>query len=175
MHDSTGRTQVCMKTATNSQNCRSIPNKFTDVGSMLTQIGNGFYGYISQIEVIDQQLVESDLNRQFSSSCSANVNGASCSICPALGEVCIGTCGYENYGASCEPCYADCRSCYDQYWDKCYSCIKSPGTWTFTNTDSCYSTCGDGVRDDWEKCDDGNTAPLDGCDNNCLVETPMHI
>lgn len=35
---------------------------------------------------------------------------------------------------------------------------------------ACPSTCGDGVTDGAEECDDGNTLPNDGCDPRCLPE-----
>jgi cysteine-rich repeat protein len=31
-------------------------------------------------------------------------------------------------------------------------------------------SCGDGVLDPWEQCDDGNRAPGDGCDQSCHIE-----
>ena len=33
-----------------------------------------------------------------------------------------------------------------------------------------YIVCGDGVREDTEQCDDGNTTNLDGCDSSCKFE-----
>jgi cysteine-rich repeat protein len=37
------------------------------------------------------------------------------------------------------------------------------------------STCGDGVRDDGEQCDDGNTRSLDGCSATCKFEQVHRI
>jgi len=36
---------------------------------------------------------------------------------------------------------------------------------------ACEVTCGDGVRDATEACDDGNLSNGDGCDNRCVVES----
>jgi cysteine-rich repeat protein len=33
------------------------------------------------------------------------------------------------------------------------------------------ATCGDGVVDAGEDCDDGNTTNRDGCESNCTVTT----
>jgi cysteine-rich repeat protein len=35
----------------------------------------------------------------------------------------------------------------------------------------CSSSCGDGVVQSGEQCDDGNTNPFDGCDDCILVDT----
>ena len=33
--------------------------------------------------------------------------------------------------------------------------------------------CGDGNQEGTEECDDGNLVDGDGCDSNCVVETPV--
>lgn len=35
----------------------------------------------------------------------------------------------------------------------------------------CSSTCGDGIKDDYEVCEDGNTKSGDGCSSTCAMET----
>jgi len=35
------------------------------------------------------------------------------------------------------------------------------------------NVCGDGVTDDAEECDDGNTANGDGCNSSCMGEMPL--
>ena len=46
----------------------------------------------------------------------------------------------------------------------------SPATDTATGTDTGSATCGDGVVDAGEECDDGNRRAGDGCSFNCTIE-----
>ena len=48
---------------------------------------------------------------------------------------------------------------YGNYGGCTAGCVKAP-------------YCGDGVRNDKEKCDDGNTVAGDGCEANCMAITP---
>ena len=68
-----------------------------------------------------------------------------CDSCPDdCGECCGNDVCDEDFGENCQDCPDDCTC---------------PG-------------CGDGVlqTEDGEQCDDGNTAPDDGCDEECMIE-----
>ena len=147
-----------------------------ETGTALTQIGDGFRGYIRNLYVHDYAIEDIDLrNRLKTTGCTNSVNSASCTRCPIETGQCISTCNSNQYVNSttngCTDCYASCRTCWGAYYDNCYSCIKSPGTWTFDYVDTCSSTCGDGIKDDYERCDDSNTKSGDGCSSTCIVET----
>ena len=70
----------------------------------------------------------------------------------------------------CTLCYSNCRTCWGGYGDNCFSCIKTPSYWTFDYDTKCLSKCGDGIRDDYEDCDDSNTVSGDGCSSICELE-----
>lgn len=40
-----------------------------------------------------------------------------------------------------------------------------------TGKDTCTFTCGDGTRNNFEDCDDGNTDSGDGCSSLCAIES----
>lgn len=109
------------------------------------------------------------------SGCLMNVNGNTASKCPLETGVSISDCAYGEYAnlvtKKCIPCYASCRTCTDAYYNKCYSCIVSPGVWEFDYINICSSTCGDGVKDDFESCEDGNIIDGDGCSSICDTES----
>lgn len=56
------------------------------------------------------------------------------------------------------------------------NCLSTLAGWTCKgggccSYDSCYSTCGDGIRAvAVETCDDGDTQSLDGCSSTCQIE-----
>ena len=52
--------------------------------------------------------------------------------------------------------------------------MKVEDGWTCKTPDgkptACETTCGDAIKVGEEKCDDGNTDPLDGCSATCTIE-----
>lgn len=77
---------------------------------------------------------------------SCNNDGA----CPTGDTCCLGHCGPE---LSCDASGGACSS----------DTQCSAG-------ESCCTACGNGIVETGEQCDDGNTVPLDGCDETCRVE-----
>lgn len=131
---------------------------------------------MKDLYVYDYAKEELDITKMVQTTgCTSNVNGNTCTRCPFATGKCISDCNYGEYvngtTTGCTPCYASCRTCWGAYYANCYSCIKTPGTWTFDYINKCSSKCGDGIRDDEEKCEDGNTANGDGCSSTCLVES----
>ncbi|CDW82935.1 UNKNOWN [Stylonychia lemnae] len=168
--------QICLKFNSVAMTCSNINSVLAETGTALTQIGDGFRGYIRNLYMHDYAIEELDLNRRLKTSgCTNNVNSQSCNRCPAETGQCISNCNSNQYVNSttngCTDCYASCRTCWAAYYDNCYSCIKSPGTWTFDYIKKCSSNCGDGIKDDYELCDDGNTKSSDGCSSTCSPET----
>ncbi len=104
---------------------------------------------------------------------------------PPDGENCGPECqwicgdGLLQDGEECDPpngidCGDDCQRipfCGNEFVDKGEDCDPPDGV---TCDESCLRipVCGDGIQDDdaGEQCDDGNTAPGDGCDENCQNE-----
>lgn len=43
-----------------------------------------------------------------------------------------------------------------------------------TTADTCYLSCGDGVLDSGEVCDDGNNIDGDGCSADCSYIDPLY-
>ncbi len=54
-------------------------------------------------------------------------------------------------------------------WAMVLGCNPDDGL-GLTNKPPAAQACGDGVLDAQEQCDDGNTAPDDGCDSSCAIE-----
>ena len=60
--------------------------------------------------------------------------------------------------------------------DGCSGCSVTPG-WVCDNTNwataasTCTQSCGNGLADAGEECDDGNIVSLDGCTSTCKLET----
>ncbi|CAI2368231.1 unnamed protein product [Moneuplotes crassus] len=52
--------------------------------------------------------------------------------------------------------------CNDHCFLEVGSCTQNPST--------CFTQCGDGIKDTFEECDDGNEINSDGCDSNCNLE-----
>jgi cysteine-rich repeat protein len=46
--------------------------------------------------------------------------------------------------------------------------VSVPGAYTVAS--NCVETCGDGILESWEGCDDDNTVDGDGCDSRCVLE-----
>ena len=65
-----------------------------------------------------------------------------------------------------------CKFCTELDGSKCATCDEANGYYINSVDKQCYYHCGDGiiVPSD-ESCDDNNTATLDGCDDNCNVES----
>ncbi|CDW76006.1 UNKNOWN [Stylonychia lemnae] len=167
---------VCYKFDTQTTQCHSIYNVYTEYGTSTLQIGQGFRGWIRDINVTDYAKVDLDLSRVTqTSACLANENSNTCSRCPIQSGQCIPDCNYGYYvnstTKSCTICYANCRSCWGGYHDNCYSCLKTPISWSFDYDRRCKSACGDSVKDDYEVCEDGNTKNGDGCSSTCTEET----
>lgn len=155
--------------------CANVNALLNESGLMRTKIGNGFQGYMYDLIVSDYAKEEVDINRRIKTTgCVASDAGHTCPRCPIETGQCIVRCDYNQYVNSttggCTDCYASCRSCWDAFYESCMSCVKAPGVWTFDYVNTCSSTCGDGVRDDYEECDDSNTANGDGCSSTCTVE-----
>jgi hypothetical protein len=115
-----------------------------------------------------------------------------CQSCPADCGEC--ECGDDlcNDGETCETCSEDCGECgcgdeTCSEGEDCTSCAEDCGECecgdgTCNGEESCDTCpddctncdpyCGDGVVDVdlGEECDDGNTAPDDGCDEECKIE-----
>jgi hypothetical protein len=91
-----------------------------------------------------------------------------CESCP---EDCACECGDEVCGddEDCENCPDDCGECVcgDEACNGEETCDTCPEDCT-----NCDPMCGDNVVDAEldEECDDGNTAPDDGCDEECKLE-----
>lgn len=96
-------------------------------------------------------------------------------------EVNCATQGYENVWVKChndDIQLGDTATC-DFSWVGTYniSCTSNSGVipWCKTNVtlqDDIGWSCGDGVVDEWEQCDDGNTIATDGCDE-CKIKTTV--
>eukprot|EP00347_Sterkiella_histriomuscorum_P016413 403353278 len=169
--------QICFKIDSVAQSCTNVNSVLIETGTSITQIGDGFRGFIKDMYVYDYAKEEQDMTKMVQTTgCTNNVNGNTCTRCPYITGQCISDCNANEYVNStttgCTSCYASCRTCWGAYYNNCYSCVKTtPGTWVFDYVKICSSTCGDSIRDDYEKCDDGNTANGDGCSSTCLVET----
>ncbi|MCE9576038.1 MAG: DUF4215 domain-containing protein [Deltaproteobacteria bacterium] len=87
-----------------------------------------------------------------------------CATC-APNQFVLTPCGPTN-DTGCAPCDVGCATC-DGPGALCTSC--EPG---FTLIDgTCQSSCGNGIIEPGELCDDGNLAGGDGCAPTCMVES----
>jgi cysteine-rich repeat protein len=78
-------------------------------------------------------------------------------------------------GFECQEPSGECESlCGNGELDGDEACDSGPANSdtepNACRTDCTLPSCGDGVEDDGEDCDDGNGVPGDGCSANCLIE-----
>ncbi|CDW73786.1 UNKNOWN [Stylonychia lemnae] len=170
------QSQICLKFNSVAMTCSTVNAVFAESGTSKTQIGDGFRGFMKSLWIYDYAKEELDMAKTFKTTgCTNNVNGNTCVRCPLETGQCISDCNSNQYVNSttngCTDCYASCRTCWAAYYDNCYSCIKTPGTWVFDYIKKCSSTCGDGIKDDYESCDDANTKNGDGCSSTCATES----
>ena len=90
-----------------------------------------------------------------------------CTVCPPGGYEAV-PCGATT-DAQCAPCAGNCATCTGAS-DFCTSCglgFQLVGA-------SCVPSCGNGVLDPGEMCDDGNLVDGDGCAATCLEEVGFY-
>lgn len=90
-------------------------------------------------------------------------DGCSAGCRAELGWTCDGSCEAicgDTLVLGDEECEVDGPGCVD--------CVVAPG-WVCSD-EVCFDTCGDGVLDELEECDDGNTGRGDGCSVSCGIE-----
>ncbi|CAD8044601.1 unnamed protein product [Paramecium primaurelia] len=106
-----------------------------------------------------------------------------CKVCNSSRCLQCHTGYYMTQSFDCSQCDKHCKECSGPFQKDCISCIKGidygfPQKCAFceetiglyTNGLQCASLCGDGIRKNDEKCDDGNTLNYDGCSNICQIE-----
>ncbi len=92
---------------------------------------------------------------------------ATCTVC-AAGDYEVTPCS-PTQDTGCAPCAGNCATCSGAS-DSCTSC--GPG-YELVGA-SCVPTCGNGLPDLGEECDDGNLMDGDGCSSTCMVETGFY-
>ncbi len=111
-----------------------------------------------------------DGNTRNDDGCSADCAIESGYACPFSGAPCVPDCGDGVVMAPMEQCDPGVQVAnMDQ---ACTSTCKWADGWACSgNPMTCHQTeCGDGDKEGTEGCDDGNTAPGDGCSPTCHAE-----
>eukprot|EP01017_Pseudomicrothorax_dubius_P027204 TRINITY_DN3103_c0_g1_i3.p1 TRINITY_DN3103_c0_g1~~TRINITY_DN3103_c0_g1_i3.p1 ORF type:complete len:509 (+),score=-25.05 TRINITY_DN3103_c0_g1_i3:119-1645(+) len=90
----------------------------------------------------------------------------------ANGDGCSSTCQIQSgYGcqyspSQCFACHSACTKCTGTSQNECLVCQSG---YVLVRGRSCLATCGNGVVEGVEECDDGNNIPNDGC-TNCTID-----
>lgn len=111
-----------------------------------------------------------DGNTRNDDGCTASCTVEQGFTCPFSGAPCVPACGDGIVKAPMEQCDPGVQA---TNMDKaCSSTCKWADGWSCSGTPvTCHQTeCGDGKPEGTEGCDDGNTAPGDGCSPTCHAE-----
>lgn len=88
-------TNICVYISGKTLTCsNSVSTEFADSGTMISRLGYKYEGYISNVYVYDYPKVQHDLDRMWTTTCTA-YKSCSCSYCPSETGVCLPT---YNYG-----------------------------------------------------------------------------
>jgi fibro-slime domain-containing protein len=111
-----------------------------------------------------------DGNTKAGDGCSATCTVEEHYACPFSNAPCVPDCGDGYVFAPMEQCDPGMKG--TNIADACSSTCKWNPGWVCTgDPPSCrQTTCGDGKVEGSEGCDDGNTAPGDGCSPGCRIE-----
>ena len=128
-------------------------NSFTTIGSELNYNGSVIYtyffnGYMFDLKVYNMARSDSNLNAEINTGASCT----GCTYCPATD--CISTCAINTYGASCDPCHADCGG----------NCVRGG------NAENC-SLCDNMLCTTCEYFDSGATAACSACVTRAAVSS----
>jgi len=126
-----------------------------------------------------KQIIQADANGL--DVCEAMGFAPGCDLCLELGYYGDGICDIamilhglcEGPDPDCASAEIDCGNGVDDDMDGLVDCGDSDCAFT----PACMATCGDGIVNPGEECDDGNAVNGDGCSNICLLEniTPTEV
>lgn len=106
-----------------------------------------------------------------------------------MAQPCISNCKTCSNSIACTLCYPNyaldgsniCVGAFNcSAIQNCFLCTMASGCsncslgFNLTNSTTCNSVCGDGIKAASEGCDDGNTQNGDGCSSNCTIESAYY-